>query len=125
MLLRVVRLAVVGAAVLLTLHLFMLIGHGHAGHGSMPSPGAMPHAMVPMDPPVGSMPDLDAALGTGVDMAATCFAVLTGLLLLGAAASRSIRTPASAASAATSRGAVGRRVRPRARSPVELCVSRS
>jgi hypothetical protein len=33
MLLRAVRHVVVGAAVLLALHLFMLIGHGQAGHG--------------------------------------------------------------------------------------------
>jgi hypothetical protein len=33
MLLRAVRQVVVGAAVLLALHLFMLIGHGQAGHG--------------------------------------------------------------------------------------------
>jgi hypothetical protein len=125
MLLRAVRTAVVGAAVLLALHLFMLIGHGHARHGSMRSPGAMPHTAAPMDQPAGSMPDLEGALGAGVDMAATCFAVLAGLLVLGAGVRRSPRISAFSASAAASGGAASRRVRPRARSPVELCICRS
>ena len=70
------------------------------------------------------MPDLDAVVGTGVDMAATCFAALAGRLL-GVGARRGIRTPAVAAPAAMSDGAVGRWVRPRARLPVELCIFRS
>jgi hypothetical protein len=125
MLLRVVRLTVVGSAVLLTLHLFMLIGHGHAEHGSMPPPGGVTHAAMATDQQPHPTLDLDTSLRAGVDMAATCFAILAGLLLLGAGARRIIRTPGLTASARAAGGAAGRPVRPRARSPVELCVSRS
>jgi hypothetical protein len=123
MLLRVVRLVVVGAAVLLALHLFMLTGHGQAGHGPMPPPGAVTHDAVAMDQQPHPALDLDAALPAGVDMAATCFAVLAALLLLGAGGRRAIRTSSLAAAAAC--GATDHRTRPRARSLVELCVSRT
>jgi hypothetical protein len=125
MLLRVVRLAVVGAAVLLALHLFMLIGHGHAEHGSMPPPGGVTHAAMALDQQPHPTLNLDTSLPAGVDMAATCFAILAGLLLLGAAARRIMWAPDLTASDSASGGAAGRPVRPRARSPVELCVSRS
>ncbi len=123
MLLRVVRLVVVGAAVLLALHLFMLTGHGHTGYGPMAPPGAATHDAVAMDQQPHLTLDLDAALPVGVDMAATCFAVLAALLLLGAGCRRAIRTPGLAAAAAC--GAADHRTRPQARSPVELCVSRT
>src|SRR6266545_4677794 len=90
MLLRVVRLVVVGAAVLLALHLFMLAGHGQAGHGSLePPPGPATHdtlATLVMDQQAPPSLNHDAALLVGVDMAATCFAVLAALLLVGAGA---------------------------------------
>jgi hypothetical protein len=123
MLLRVVRLVIVGAAVLLALHLFMLTSHGPAGHGRMAPPGAVTHGAVAMDQQPHPTLDLDAALPVGVDMAATCFAVLAALLLLGAGGRRAIRTPGLAAAAACR--PASRPARPRARSPVELCVSRT
>jgi hypothetical protein len=127
MLPRVVRLVVVGAAVLLALHLFMLTGHGHAGHGPMGPPGAVAHDAVAMDQQPHPTLDLAAALPAlpaGVGMAATCFAVLAALLLLGAGVRHATPVRGGPAAAASSRPA-DHRPRPRARSPVELCVSRS
>jgi hypothetical protein len=121
MLLRVVRLVVVGAAVLLALHLFMLAGHGQAGHGPMGSPGPAAHAT---DQQASPSLDHDASLPVGVQMVATCFAVLAALLLLGAGARRGWRVRGWLGLAASSRPA-GHRARLRARSPVELCVSRT
>ncbi len=127
MLLRVVRLVVVGAAVLLALHLFMLAGHGQAGHGSLePPPGLATHdtlATLVMDQQAPPSLNHDAALLVGVDMAATCFAVLAALLLVGAGARRSRRTRGWLGLTASGRPA-GHGSRPRARSPVELCVYR-
>src|SRR6266511_1308864 len=123
MLLRVVRLMVVGAAVLLTLHLFMLAGHGQARHGPMGSPAPATHTTLPMDQPVPPALDHHTAMPAGVDMAATCFAVLAALLLLGIGVRRCGRVwgwlglPASSLAR--------QRARPLARSPVELCVSRT
>jgi len=88
----------------------------------MAPPGAATHAAA-MDQQPHPTLDLDAALPAGVDMAATCFAVLAALLLLGAGRRRAIRTP-GLAEAAVCRAA-DHRTRPRARSPVELCVSRT
>jgi hypothetical protein len=124
MLLRVVRLVVVGAAVLLALHLFMLAGHGQAGHGPMGSPGPATHATLPMDQPAPPTLDHHLAMPAGVDMAATCFAVLAALLLLGARVRHGRRVRSWPGPAASDRPA-GHRPRPRARSPVELCVSRT
>jgi hypothetical protein len=121
MLLRVVRLMVVGAAVLLTLHLFMLAGHGQAGHDPMGPAGPATHAMDRQAPP--SL-DHDAAMPGGVDMAATCFAVVAALLLLRAGLRRGRRVRGWLGLAVGSRP-TGLRTCPRARSPVELCVSRT
>ena len=123
MLLRVVRLVVVGAAVLLTLHLFMLAGHGQAGHGSMEPPGPATHDTLAMERQAPSSLDHDATLPAGVDMAATCFAVLAALLLLGPGVRRGRRARGWLGPAASR--LAGHRTRPRARSPVELCVSRT
>jgi hypothetical protein len=123
MLLRVVRLMVVGAGLLLTLHLFMLAGHRQAGHGRMGSPGPAAHDTLVMDQQVPSTLDHDTAVPAGVDMAATCFAVL-GALLLGAGARRARRTRDWPGLTGGGRRA-DHRPRPRARSPVELCVSRT
>jgi hypothetical protein len=124
MLLRVVRLVVVGAAVLLALHLFMLAGHGQAGHDPVGSPGPVTHATLPMDQTAPPTLDDHAAMPAGVDMAATCFAVLAALLLLGARVRHGRRVRSWLGPAASDRPA-GHRPRPRARSPVELCVSRT
>lgn len=120
MLRRVVRWIVAGVALALVLHLYMLSGHGHHAHGPLVPLGAASH-----EGPAAAHPQrMDAELGglvRAVDMLATCLAIV-GSLLLGTSFRRRIWPPSPSVEAA----AVPRHHRglPRARAPVELCVSR-
>jgi hypothetical protein len=85
---RSVRYLVVGGAILVALHLFML-GGGHTGT-VVPEPAGMEGSAMTMVVAADGGQLLGAAEAVH-DMAATCMAVLVGLLLVGAAATRTAR----------------------------------
>jgi TRAP-type mannitol/chloroaromatic compound transport system permease large subunit len=85
---RSVSYLVVGGAILLVLHLFML-GGGHAGTAVPESAGRMGEAPAMAIAAAGGQ--LLGAAEPVHDMLATCVAVLVGLLLVGAASTRSAR----------------------------------
>ena len=121
MLRRVVRWIVAGVAVALALHLYMLSSHSHQAAES-PSPfGLAGHedALAAHQQDRGSEVEGPVSM---VDMLATCLAVL-GTLLLGTLLRRR-SWPASPPAQAPVTNPSRRRDPPRARLPVELCVSR-
>jgi hypothetical protein len=85
---RSIQCLAVGGTLLLVLHVFML-GGGHAGAVVPGAPGAMGSA-----PTMAVAADGGQLLGAAEavhDMLASCMAVLVGLLLVGAATTRTAR----------------------------------
>ena len=124
MLRRVVRWTVAGAALALALHVYMLSGHGHhQAAGPLTPLGSASHLVhSAMHDDSGMGAELEGGMVTG-DMLATCLAVV-GTLVLGSLAGRRTRPAFPPPVEAIAPGSRRHRDPPRARSPVELCVSR-
>ena len=103
----------------LALHLYMLSGHSHQAHGPLAPLEAASHSGVAAAHRQGMGADLHG-LERAVDMLASCLAIV-GTLLLGTSFRHRIRPPSPPVEAAPPRHHRGL---PRARAPVELCVSR-
>lgn len=119
MLRRVVRWIIAGVALALALHLYMLSGHSHQAHGPLAPLEAASHQGVATAHRQGMGAEL-RGLERAVDMLASCLAIVS-TLVLGASFRRRIRPPRLPVEAAAPRHHRGL---PRARAPVELCVSR-
>jgi hypothetical protein len=78
---RPLRMAILGLAGLVALHVFMLAGHGREHDAPLGMPAVAEHSSPPA-PPSLSAPMPGDEDGAGIDMTVACLAVLAGLLLL-------------------------------------------
>jgi hypothetical protein len=111
------RLAILGVAGLVALHVFMLAGHGRSHDAPMGVQVMAQHASPSLSAPPPA--DQDAA---GMDMTVACLAVLAGLLLLLPARSGLLATVGPERLTAIGHCAHPERAGPRTRSPTELCI---